>query len=59
VLDGLTLIQAAQTGLLNGRDGNEYVFPASLRLDGPVALVNLTTSPGRAPLMISQLEAHA
>jgi hypothetical protein len=41
VLDDLTLIQTGETGLLDGRDVNEYVFPAALRLDEPETLLRI------------------
>jgi hypothetical protein len=41
VLDDLTLIQTGQTGLFDGRDVNEHVFPAALRLDEPETLLRI------------------
>jgi hypothetical protein len=41
VLDNLTFIQAAQTGLFDGRDVDEDVFPAALRLNEPIAFLRI------------------
>jgi hypothetical protein len=42
VLDDLTLIQAGEAGLLDGRDVNENVPPAAaLRLNEPVSLLTV------------------